>query len=378
MTRNRRAHRDALRRLGPIVATAAIALMAAGDAPAVASDGFVGAVQPFAGRCGTLQGGGNCLSDDDLGRMQRAHVRIVRWGLRWSRIQPFKWLPPNWRATDAMIGGLASRGIRVLPVLTGTPRWAADTPETPPLQSSEAREGWRRFVAAAVHRYGPGGEYWGSRYRRQFPGGPVRPITAWQVWNEENLVHTFPPRPSPRRYARLLRIAHDAIATQDPDAEVVAGGMPGFVEPRAWDYLDRLYRQPRVKSAFDAVAIHPYAPDPRHVTVQLKRIRRVMRAHHDRRSRVWITELGWGSDPPDRFGLNAGIRGQTRMLERTLPRLIRTRHRWRIKHVFWYEWRDPPRGPGHCSFCESAGLFWHDQTPKPAWRAFKRVVPAGP
>jgi hypothetical protein len=354
-------------------ALVAVALAAAGNAQG-APEGFVGTVLPFASRCATLDQEGNCLSDRDLGRMEDAHLKMVRWGLRWSRIQPLRLLPPNWRATDAVIGSLASHGIGVLPVLTGTPRWAARTPETPPLDSDTAREGWRQFVTAAVRRYGPGGEYWTSRYQRQFPGASPHPISTWQVWNEQNLAHTFPPRPSPRRYAQLLRITHDAVTTADREARIVLGGMPGYVDLRAWDFLDRLYRQPGVKRWFDAVALHPYASDLRHVALQIKRTRRVMRAHDDGHSPVWITELGWGSDAPDRFGVNAGLRGQRRMVKRVLPRLIRVRNRRHLEHVMYFDWRDPPPGPGKCSFCESAGLFWHDQTPKPAWRAFKRVV----
>jgi hypothetical protein len=149
--------------------------------------------------------------------------------------------------------------------------------------------------------------------------------------------------------------------------------MPGYVGMHAWDYLDRLYRRPGIKRRFDAVALHPYAPDVKHVMLQIKRVRRVMREHGDGGSGIWITELGWGSDPPDRFEVNAGIRGQKRKLERVLPRLIRERHRWHLKHVLWFDWRDPLPGQGRCSFCDSAGLFWHNETPKPAWRAFKRV-----
>jgi hypothetical protein len=377
---NRKAHPGAPHQLGRLVAAAlVVALAASGDAQATAPKGFVGAVLPFGSRCATLDRGINCLTDRDLRRMQEADVGIVRWGLRWSRVQPLRFLSPNWRATDAVIGSLARRGIRVLPVLNGTPRWAVGTPGTPPLDSRMAREGWRQFVAASVQQYGPGGEYWASRYQRQFPGGPARPITTWQVWNEQNLRRTFPPRPSPRRYARLLRITHDAVTAQDPQAKILLGGMPGFTDQlRSWEYLERLCRQPGVRSDFDAVALHPYAPDLRHVTVQIKRARRVMQAHHDGRSPVWITELGWGSDPPDSFGTNAGILGQSRMIERALPRLIRERHRWRLQRVLWYAWRDPPPSSGRCSFCESAGLFWHNQEPKPAWQAFMRIMNASP
>jgi PAS domain-containing protein len=273
-----------------------------------------------------------------------------------------------------VIGSLAHHGVRVLPVLTASPKWAARTPETPPLQTPRGREGWRAFAAAAVDRYGPGGEYWATRYHRQFPDGRMRPITTWQVWNEQNREQTFSPRPSPRRYAQLLRIAHEGIAARDPDAKVLLGGMPGFADRSAWGYLARLYRQPGVKRRFDAVALHPYAQHPRDVLVQIKRIRRVMRVRGDGHTPIWVTELGWGSNDPDWFGINAGIDGQKRMLKRTFPRLIDRRKRWNLEHVLWFEWRDPPSNAGQCGFCESAGLFWNDQRPKPSWRAFKRLT----
>ena len=356
----------------------AIAMSAWSDgARASTPPGFVGTVLPFGNRCGLLSRENRCLSDQDLARLQEAHVRIVRWGFRWSLAQPLSLLPPNWNITDAVIGSLASRGIRVLPVLTGTPSWAGETHETPPLDSRTARQGWRQFVTAAVRRYGPNGTYWSSDYRHDFPGAAPVPITAWQVWNEQNLVHTFPPRPSPPKYARLLRISDQAIEAADPHAKTVLGGMPGYVHPHAWRYLARLYRQRGVKSRFDAVALHPYAPDVRHVMQQIKRVRRVMRANGDARTPMWITELGWGSDSPDKFGINAGIEGQKRLLKRTFPRLVRARHRWHLAHAFWFDWRDPPPGSGRCSFCESSGLFFHDHTPKPAWNVFLRVTRPG-
>jgi Glycosyl hydrolase catalytic core len=374
VTTDRRTHRPARRPLWLVAAAGVVAMTAWPVSAGAAPKGFLGVVQPFGNHCGLLDRGGKCLSREDLVRMQKAQVRIVRWGFRWSRAQPMRLLPPNWGITDAMIGSLASRRIRVLPVLTGSPSWAAKTPETPPLKTPAARDGWRRFVTAAVDRYGPGGEYWTSRYPRQFPGRPIRPITTWQVWNEQNLVHTFPPRPAPRKYARLLRITDEAIAAADPHAEVLLGGMPGYVQPRAWEYLDRLYRQPGIRNRFDAVALHPYSPDVEHVMVQVRRIRQAMRAHHDGRTPIWVTELGWGSDPPDQFGINVGAHRQKQILQRAFRRLIHNRHRWRLEHVLWFDWRDPPPGSGRCSFCDSSGLFSHDQEPKPAWRAFKRVA----
>lgn len=88
-----------------------------------------------------------------------------------------------------MVGSLANRGIRVLPVMSGTPPWAGRTYGTAPVHSRLARNGWRRFLEASVERYGPGGDYWTDPdlYRSAHPNGPIKPIKTWQIWNEQNI-----------------------------------------------------------------------------------------------------------------------------------------------------------------------------------------------
>jgi hypothetical protein len=361
-----------LGRLAVLAAALAVALGGfAGAAQAAGKKGFIGTVFPFHDRCASSQHQGACLSSTDLRRMHQAHIKLVRWGLHWVDVQPTKG-PYRWGPSDAVIGSLASKGIRVLPVVNGTPRWAAPRPvgarDVPPLETQEARTAWKRFLRQAVARYGPGGQYWTNPalYQLQFPEAPARPITTWQIWNEPNIASTFPPKPSPRKYARLVGV--------DPNATILLGGMPGYVHPRAWQFLDRLYEQRGIKRKFDAVAIHPYSPDVKHVMVQLKRMRHVMRRHHDAHSALWATELGWGSAHPDRYGINQGLRGQKRLLKKTFTRLQQNRNHWRLRHVFWYDWRDPPKGSDGCSFCTTSGLFRHSEKPKPSWRAFKQVT----
>jgi hypothetical protein len=153
--------------------------------------------------------------------------------------------------------------------------------------------------------------------------------------------------------------------------------MPGYVRVRAWVYLNKLYEHRGFKRSFDSVALHPYAGTKHAIRLQLKRMRRVMRRHHDARSHLWITELGWGSKRPDQTTpINKGLRGQKRMLKRTFPYLQHHHRRWRLSHVFWFRWRDPAPGTPGCKFCSSSGLFRHSQKPKPVWRAFKRVTAA--
>src|SRR5215207_6027657 len=361
-----------------VVATALVVALAAlaGTAQARGGGSFIGVVDPFPTRCGADQKHGDCLSFRDLRRMRRAHLKIVRWGFRWDDVEGTKGLY-RWGVTDDdTVGALATRGIRVLPVMTGSPTWAAPTFGTAPVNTREARKGWQRFLKAAVKRDGPKGEYWTNPglYRTEFPGGPIRPIKTWQIWNEQN-IQGGRQRVLPRKYARLVRLSHNAIDAANPRAKILLGGMPGYIRSRAWVYLNKLYERHGLKRKFDAVALHPYSPDVGHVLVQIKQMRRVMRKHHDAGAGLWITELGWGSKrPSEGQPINKGLKGQKRLLKATFPILKRYHRRWNLRHAFWFRWRDPPHGTGGCTFCSSSGLLHHDQKPKPAWRAFKHIT----
>ena len=118
------------------------------------------------------------LSDHDLDLMQQGGVSSVRWTLYRPGIEAVDG-QFNWQQADAIIGGLASRGIGVLPIMYGSPLYAARTPATPPLGSRGAEEGWSGFLREAVQRYGPDGIFWTDRslYPAQHPGAPAMPIS---------------------------------------------------------------------------------------------------------------------------------------------------------------------------------------------------------
>ena len=353
----------------------AIALGALAATAQARARGFVGVVDPFPTRCDITPKKENCLAQTDLRRMHKARLKIMRWGFRWDDVEANEGVY-RWGVTDATIGALSSRGMQVLPVMTGSPKWAAPTFGTAPVDTEAARTGWQRFLEAAVERYGPGGQFWTNPtlYRAEFPGRPIRPIKTWQIWNEENL-RAGAQHVKPRKYARLVRLSHEAIDAADPKAKLLLGGMPGYVDSHAWTYLNKLYKFRGLKHDFDAVAVHPYSADFGHVFVQLQKMRRVMRKHHDSKTGLWITELGWGSKRPSQSQpINKGPRGQKKLLKAVFPLLERYRHRWNLKHAFWYRWRDPASGSGGCTFCASSGLFKHNQRPKPAWKAFKRIT----
>jgi hypothetical protein len=324
---------------------------------------------------GIVQGGG--LGTRDLKGLERARIHSDRFMLNWGGVQRRGEDEYDWAGTDRLIGALASHGVRPVPVLWGNPGWVYGSPARPPLARPQDAQAWRNFLGAAVDRYGPGGTFWATRYRQLYGANAAPlPIEAWQVWNEPNLSKFFAPYPSPTEYAQLLRISHNAIKGQDPNAQIVLAGMPGYGDVTAWQFLYGLYGVPGIKRYFDAAALHPYARDLALYKRQIQRFRTVMKNHGDRATPLWITEIAWGSAPPDRYGINKGPAGQAQLLRRAFALILTHRGTWNVQRVFWYHWRDPRRSQANCSFCGSAGLVNANRVPKPAYSAFMRFSAA--
>jgi hypothetical protein len=315
------------------------------------------------------------LDRQDFETMQETGVRSTRFLLLWDQVQPVKG-SFEWGPADALVGAFASHGIRSVPFLWGSPPWVASSNAHPPLDGLEDVQAWQDFVEAAVARYGRGGIYWAKEYRQRYgPDAKPLPVQSWQIWNEPNLSKYFAPDPSVQRYAQLLGISTEAIKRMDPEARIVLAGMPGYGDVNAWDYLDGLYSESQAKDQFDAVALHPYAPNLKQLEGEIERLRKVMSAHGDRATPLWVTEMGWGSAPPDRFGLNKGIEGQKKMLEGSFKLILRHRKDWNVGRLFWFDWRDP-MDPSlvDCSFCAYAGLLRSNRSPKPAYQSFRRFA----
>jgi hypothetical protein len=270
---------------------------------------------------------------------------------------------------DRAIGLAAMRGIRSMPFIY----------QRPAPRSRAQRRALASFANAMARRYGPNGEYWRLQYQVDAAlagvvNPPARPIVSWQILNEQNGRAFWGSKPSPRAYARTLRMTAQAIRREHSRAEIVLGGM--FFSPRgkgsmtSAEYLRRLYRVKGIKGAFTSVAIHPYAPRLKGIRQQIQRVRKVMTRNRHRKARIRITELGWGSA---RRGhpLNQGRRGQARMLRKSFGMLKKNRKRWRIRGVHWFSWQD---GTAPCKFCPSSGLVTAERQPKPSYRAFRAVA----
>jgi hypothetical protein len=250
------------------------------------------------------------LDDQDMQGMRAARVRADRFLLNWGAIEPHQGAF-TWASTDRFVGRLASQGIRAFPSVWGNPTWLAGSSSTPPVGGTKAQQRWRNFLKALVTRYGPHGTYWTTHYHERFGANATElPITSWQIWNEPNLKKYFAPYPSPGQYARLLQISYPSIKSIHPAAQVSLAGMPGFADITAWDFMKKLYSYPGIKGYFDAVALHPYSPGINTVKAAIQRVRTVMNGHADAATPLWISEIAWGSAPPDQIGINKGPTGQ--------------------------------------------------------------------
>jgi polysaccharide biosynthesis protein PslG len=308
------------------------------------------------------------LSSRDLDRMEGV-VGTLRIPIYWFEVEP----EPGRRSFeryDALIGAAAERGIRVLPFVCGTPPWVAAHPSRPPLDSARDRRAWASFLASLVGRYGRGGEFWRGRDDRL-------PIHSWQIWNEPNFKLFWRPRPSPRGYARMLKISARALRRGDPSAEIVTGGVApvggGFLP---WVFLRRLYRVPGVRRSFDVAAVHPYAANVDRMQAQVRDARTIMAEAGDDETSLLVSEFGVASQGKIRSAFVLGERGQATFVHDALRLLVSKRRTWRIVGAHWFTWQDAVAADPHCAFCEGAGLIDREGRPKPAWWAFRRTATA--
>ena len=318
------------------------------------------------------------LTNEDAAYMKAGGIESIRWPLPWSGIQPTKKGGYNWAGFDEVVEIATRHGLQVLPFIYSTPGWIAPKYTTLPVGNAKARSAWTAFLAAAVKRYGPGGEFWnlhapGVQYQTVI-SKPL-PIRSWQIWNEANFFYFAYPV-SPQNYAKLLKISSPAIKRVDPSAKVILTGL--FGEPTAGaargmpatKFLEILYRTPGIKSYFDGIALHPYAVDAETLEELVEGLHDVTVENHDRVP-LYITEMGWGSQNDFKIvAFEQGVHGQVKQLKAAYGYLLANRNRLDLKQVYWFSWKDLPDS---CSFCDSVGLFHASAKrfkPKPAWHAF--------
>src|SRR5262249_54229478 len=307
----------------------------------------------------------NDPTPSQINRMGAGKVGTLRVNFVWGAVQAAPGAPYDWSHYDELIGAAARNGIRVLPTIYSSPKWAAPRPNYPP--SPAYMDDFQAFTKAPAERYGNNGLFWTLN-----PLIPKMPITDWQLWNEPNSPSFWQPKPDPAEYVALLRRAHDGIKSGDPQARIVLAGL--FRKPRIHNgtflpkYLPAI-SQLGGRDLFDAVSVHPYATTPRLSLDAPREARRIMRRFGDADKPLWITEIGWAT-AGQRTPLTVGTSRQAKYLRQSFNIFAANRGRLRIQGVIWYSFMDVPGRiwVGH------TGLFTVGGAAKPSWRAFTHLT----
>lgn len=265
---------------------------------------------------------------------------------------------------DRIVADAASAEVRLLPVLIDPPTFHSSAPRRPEPGTYPPSDNadMARFAAVLVARYGADGSFWEMR-----PDLPRVPIRSWQVWNEPNIYPWWAPWPDAAAYTRLLRTVGAGIKACDPDAEVVAAGLPNshaHLGPKAGPYIEGMYAAGG-RGAFDVLAIHPYGNPTWQVMDQIEEARLIMDSHGDS-STIWVTEFGWGDGGPW-TSLVVSSERHAELIFETVRELHARRASLGIRGFTYYQWADIPLPPRHTdSVWYHVGLISADDQPKSA------------
>ncbi|HVU77682.1 MAG TPA: beta-galactosidase [Gaiellaceae bacterium] len=228
---------------------------------------------------------------DRAAQLKQMGVDVVRLTINWRQVEPRRGVY-DWSIPDAALKALHAEGIAPLVTLWGTPRWANGGRS----QNWAPKSKWTfaAFAKAAAKRY------------------PY--VHLWTIWNEPNQRIALRPT-SPKTYVQqLLNPAVIAIHNASPRS-LVAGGVTapragsGGVSPIDW-----IAGMKAAHARMDAYAHNPYplrrGETPTsggcdHCTTvtmaTLPRLLRAVQKSFGTHMRIWLTEYGYQTNPPDRM-----------------------------------------------------------------------------
>jgi hypothetical protein len=356
------AKRSPLRRSGIALAVLTAALlsffpagaMAAGPAP----DGFFG-VNP-----GDLFRLPESQWDTHLQAISDDGVQVVRMGAWWSDLEPG---PPvngqhrySFSDVDKQVAALARHGLQWEPLLCFSATWGSKI-DGDYNAAPDGSTNFALFGAALAKRYGAGGSFWAEH-----PELPALPVTAYEVWNEENAKVYWHPG-TPDDYADLYAATRSSIKSVDGSARVVVGGLAGADNDAVMapaDFLRRMYdARPDLKGNVDAVGFHPYARDPEGVYKSIAAFRHDLDSIAGPGVPMELTEIGWTTVDVSESA-RAGYMGQ---IAATLPRTD-----CGIERISAYAWLGPEQAAGDRE--QWFGIAHRDGSNKPTASAYAASV----
>ena len=173
---------------------------------------------------------------------------------------------------DKLLDAAEARGITILPIIYGPPRWA--------MPAWQHLDGYAAFVRETVRRYG-------------------KRLPVIEIWNEQNIAG-FWKDPNPTNYVMLLKAAYTAAKAVDPSVRVAMGGTAGWGHA----FIPPMYAA-GAKDYFDIVNVHPYSypyPPEEPLRKGFEELRKTMAEYGDADKPIWFTEIGWPTHDVDLTG----------------------------------------------------------------------------
>ena len=296
----------------------------------------------------------------------------------------------NWDTYDRTVRFSIVNNIQPIFSIIGTPPWA------------NAAKGWnvaptnardlRLFAAAAQKRY--------SGTFVNADGITLPRVSLWMAWNEPNNPVFLKPQyrragkiwaiQSGRDYAKICNAVVQGVKSAQRSSKVACGATgprgnnnPNSSRPSVAPLPFLRAMKAGGAKGFDAYAHHPYylspvetpstkpSPGPKgqpptavtlgNIDVLIKELDRL----YGRRVRVWVTEYGYQTNPPDRI-VGVTLSKQAKYLTQAAA-IVRANPR--IDVFLWFLLRDEERLGGWQS-----GLTTFDGKRKPSFNAFRRAV----
>ena len=324
-------------------------------------------------------------------RLKELNTKVIRVTLWWggpsgvARGEPSDAANPDdpayvWKRYDRVVRYASDYGIQVVFTVLGTPAWASGATvwNVAPAQTDDLRG----FVTAAAQRYS-GSWVAGDE---ELPA-----VKRWVAWNEPNNPVFLKPQyrhvgttwviQSARDYARICNAVVAGVKAGQTGGKVACGATaprgnnnPTSSRPSV-SPLTFLAAMKRYGAAgFDAFAHHPYygsrleTPDTRPavgaqgqaataVTLgNLDLLTTRLNSLYGKRMRIWITEYGYQTNPPDSlFGVS-----WARQSSYMLRAYLKLKRNARVDMFIWFLLRDETRTGGW-----ESGLFtsgWQAKT----------------
>ena len=344
-----------------------------------------------------------------LDRLQAQGATLIRLNVSWQQVaegcagQQLSALRDNtnacydWSVYDSLVSLASARNIQLLFSVTRAPSWLqANKPATllekeKPYWVGATSADWTRttqfypaFITAIATRYNS--------------ASAIGTVKLWTIWSEPNSKTFWLPinSASPSRYAVLYSLSAQALKAANPAATVAPGptGPNSTIKPVPYikafqKAIVKLLPGATIKAKqrfLGAWAHNPYpviyAPtgNPRYMghtfidknALGMAQTRDLIRlldsAPITRGLKVWATEFGWETNPPDNTRNAISLARQAQYIPEAYDLLDAT---GRVTIGVQYLLSDPV-DPTNIDF--QSGTYFANGTPKPSFYAYQRMI----